>query len=251
MKSFIDNALRLCAIILLAATGCSSGKMEITELEGIRQNELKEKINTNSQRIKTFQGEGSISFESPQESNSGSMEIRLKRPDSLFVKIEGPFGISIASAMITRNEFIYYNAQENKAITGPTTELNIGAILRIRMGFDELLDCVTASFSFPVSEADTAEAGIAGNYYRLPIGGAEFLIEPYTYNILELKRAGLEVGYSKFTNISSVLVPSEILVEMPNQRQTVRLNYDSMEINKKDLSFKIKVPKSARIVKWE
>jgi len=246
------------SVLLSAIIGCGASSPEVREIENISVQELKEKVNSNSKNIESFRGEGSISFESPRESNSGSIEIRLKKPDSLYIKIGGPFGISIAAALITRSEFLYYNVQENKAISGPTTELNIGAILKIKMGFDELMDCITASFSFAKSDFDTSEADIRENYYHLAVRETEFHIEPSMHVIRRYARNDFVVKYSKFRRVSSAAadgreawIPGEITIEMPTDKQTVQLSYDSIEINRKDMSFRLKVPKSAKMINWE
>src|SRR5438132_12735433 len=117
----------ICSVFL----SCSASK-EDEPLNKIPVKDIKEYVNKNSDRIQTIEASGSISIDSPELSSSGSIEIRIKKPDSVFFKIEGPFGIHILSSLITRDDFIYYNAQENKVIYGKTNETNIGAILKLR-----------------------------------------------------------------------------------------------------------------------
>jgi outer membrane lipoprotein-sorting protein len=251
----------LFPFVLVTLYACTASQ---NEPEKIPIKEIKDIVNERFKKIESLEAEGSIAFDSPEMSNSGYIEIRLKKPDSIYVKIEGPFGIDIAAARITRTDFVYYNVQENKVIMGPTTNINIGAILRIKVSFDELINSFSGSFYFPDEGNDSTDAAEEDNSYVLMVkkdyGKKKYLIEPKTYNISNYsvydnnKKRLLEVNYSKFetesTAAGDVNFPNQITINKPDAKQTVWLNYDSKEINKKYMSFKIKYPKSAKVVVW-
>ena len=248
--------------VLVAVLACTASQNG--EPEKIPIKEIKDIVNTRFNKIESLEAEGSIAFDSPEMSNSGYIEIRLKKPDSIYVKIEGPFGIDIATALITRTDFTYYNVHENKVIMGPTTDINIGAVLRIKVSFDELINSFSGSFYFPDEGSDSTDAAAEDNLYVLQVkkdyGKKKYLIEPKTYNINNYsvydnnQKRLLEVSYSKFetetTDSGDVSFPNQITINKPDAKQTVWLNYDSKKINKKYLSFKIKYPKSAKVVVW-
>ncbi len=89
----------------------------------------------------------------------------------------------------------------------------------------------------------------------------KYFIEPYsyvinTYSVYDRKdKMLLEVDYSKFedekTDSGNVNFPNQITINRPDSKQTVWLTYESKELNKKNLSFKIKYPKSAKIIRWD
>jgi len=262
-KAFILILLPVLSlpVFFIACSGSQTG----SELERIPVREIKQRINQNSGLIETLEASGNISFDSPEQSGTGWIEVKIKKPDTVYVKIEGPFGISIANVLITRNDFIYYNAQENKAITGPSTDINIGAILRIKVSFDELINGFTAGFNFEESPDDSTGANSENNLYVIQTdnshGKQKYFVEParYTiqrYNYLDKDNKSLvEVNYSNYQKESSagknVYIPATIKIKNPPSKQTVYVDYVNKEINKKDLTFKIKIPKSAKIVKWE
>jgi outer membrane lipoprotein-sorting protein len=247
-------------IVILACSGAKNNR----ELEKIPVKEIKQKVNEQFNKIETLEAEGTIAFDSPDMSNSGYIELNLKKPDSIYFKIEGPFGIDVASALITRENFIYYNVQENKVIMGPTTDINIGAILRIKVSFDELINSFSGSFYFTDEDKDSIDAASENGSYVLLVkkdfGKKKYLIEPQTYTVNNYSvfnnkgKIILDVDYSKFETESTadgiVYFPDQITIHRPDVRQTVWLYYESKEINKKELSFKIKYPKSAKIVRW-
>ena len=170
----------------------------------------------------------------------------------------------MASALITRKDFVYYNVQENKVIMGPTTDINIGAILRIKVSFDELINSFSGSFYFPDEDRDSIDAASENNSYILQVkkdyGKKKYHIDPETYSVNNYSvfdnkgKIMLDVNYSKFEDISTpegtVYFPDRITIHRPDVKQTVWLYYESKDINKKDLNFKIKYPKSAKIVRW-
>jgi outer membrane biogenesis lipoprotein LolB len=248
------------AMILYSCTGSKSP----VDLDPVSVKEIKTRVNQNSKVIESLEASGNISFDSPENSGSGWLELRIKKPDTVLVKIEGPFGISIANALITRSEFIYYNVQENKVITGPSTDINIGAILRIKVSFDELINGFTGSFSFNDSDNDSLYADVENDNYliqNIKLEGTEkFYIEPsayriHRYNLISKENKSLiEVDYSNYQEeslaTSKVYFPNNIKIKNPEKSQTVYVEYVNKEINKKDLSFKMKIPKSAKIIKW-
>ncbi|MCI0448744.1 MAG: DUF4292 domain-containing protein [Chlorobi bacterium] len=250
----------ICIFIISCTASQNTG-----EPDKIPVRDLKAIINQNSSLIETLEASGNISFDSPEQSGSGWIELKIKKPDTVFVKIEGPFGISVANALITRNSFIYYNVQENKVITGPSSDINIGAILRIKVTFDELINGFTAGFKFDEGKDDSLIAGSENNFYVLNVNGLngnqKYLIEPGKYTIKKYNymdndnTMAVEVDYTSYLEEElsgkSVYLPASIKIKNPSKKQTVYVDYINTEINKKGLSFKIKIPKSAKVIKWQ
>ena len=262
LKYFYRFLFLLTVILLYSCSGVSENNQDYPQIP-IR--EIKNKLNKNSSIIETLEASGTISIDSPELSNSASFDIKLKKPDTVFVKIEGPFGINVASALITRKDFIYYNAQENKAIIGPTNDLNIGAILRIKISFDELLNSFSGSFIMDDNLNDSSNAPVENNAYVITepnqLYKRKYYIEPATftlsrYNLLDnADKSILDVNYSNYnkevSNNVTINFPTKIKIYKAEKDQTVWLEYGSKEINKHTLTFKIKVPKSAKVIKWE
>ena len=65
----------------------------------------------------------------------------------------------------------------------------------------------------------------------------------------------MEVNYSDYINETAsganILFPNKIVIKNPEKKQTVYIDYSTTDINKKDLKFTIKIPKSAKLIKWE
>jgi len=252
--------LLLTALIFNACSG-SGGN----DLDKVQVKELKEKVNSNSSLIETMEASGNIAFDSPEQSGQGWIEVRIKKPDSVFVKIEGPFGISIAQALITRYDFIYYNVQENRAILGPTNDINIGAILRIKVSFDELLSGFSGGFMLHENIIDTlnaeSENGLYTVYAPREPGTQKYFIDPAIFTVQkynsydENKKTVVEVNYGNYFEESAsgktVYFPSSIKINNPEKKQSVYVDYVNKTFNKSDIKFNIKIPKSAKVTKWD
>ncbi len=251
-------------IILISACAGSSGD-DTGKLDKHPIHDIKNRINQNSSLIETLEASGNISFDSPEQSGSGWFELRIRKPDTVFVKIEGPFGISIVNALIARDKFVYYNAQENKAITGPSTDINIGAILRIKITFDELINGFTGGFNLESSPDDSAGADSENQMYVIQSineqGNQKFYVDPAVftiqrYNFFDKNNSSVvEVYYSNYQEESAagkiVNFPATIKINNPSKKQSVYVDYVNKQINKKDLSFRMKIPGSAKIIRWE
>lgn len=247
--------------MVLSACSGSAGN----DLDKVPVKEIKQRVNNNSSLIETMEASGNIAFDSPEQSGQGWIEVRIKKPDSVFVKIEGPFGISIAQALITRYDFIYYNVQENKAILGPTNDINIGAILRIKVSFDELLSGFSGGFILSENNLDTLSAGSENGLYTIYAprepGAQKYFIDPSIYTVQkynsidENQKTIVEVNYGSYfeENASgkSVYFPSSIKINNPGKNQSVYVDYVNKTFNKSDLKFSIKIPKSAKVTKWD
>jgi hypothetical protein len=260
LKKVLFVIISAASLIFFSCTG-SNGT---NNLVPVSVRELKTRLNKNSGVIETLEASGNIAFDSPDNSGQGWLELRIKKPDTVYVKIEGPFGISIANALITRNDFTYYNVQENKVITGPSSDINIGAVLRIKVSFDELINGFTASFSFNDSDNDSNIAECENDNYLIRNKRNEstekYYIEPASYRISKYKlvnssdKALVEVDYSAYqeesVSASKINFPYNIKIKNPDKSQTVFVEYTNKEINKQGLTFKMKIPKSAKVVKW-
>ena len=64
----------------------------------------------------------------------------------------------------------------------------------------------------------------------------------------------IEVNYSDYQEEAvasgKVNFPYNVKIKNPQKSQSVYIEYINKEINKKNISFKMKIPKSAKVIKW-
>jgi len=141
----------LLSLVVVFLAGCASVPKPDLAGKTVNPEIVRQIVRGNYEKVRSMTGSGTISVETPEMAQSGSFELFLRKPDSVLVKIEGPFGISVGSILITRQEFVFYNSLENQLITGPVTSANLNRILRIKLTFDELLTLFTGG-SFLASD---------------------------------------------------------------------------------------------------
>ncbi len=222
--------------------------------------EIISSINKNSEKMKSMRGEGVISIDSPDMSTSGSFSLSIVKPDSLYIKLEGPFGVSIAAILLERKSFTYYNIQENKVIIAPTNTANIRAVMRLKLEFDDFINGFSGSYNFPDTNSENFSLGKSEGYIMLlQKSGDEtkkYFIHPEKkyikqYNVYE--KDGTEkmvVEYENFTEVDGFYFPSKIKISRNLSKEYVFLDYSSKELNKGYLNAKIKYPKSAKVIQW-
>ncbi|MEO6694713.1 MAG: DUF4292 domain-containing protein [Ignavibacteria bacterium] len=237
---------------------CTASETETTP--DITFEELKTRVNKNSRELFSLDADGEISIDSPSMSNTGSITVSIIKPDSVFTKLEGPFGIDVADLLITRNNFIYYNAQENRVIRGPSTPKNLALIMRIKVSFDEIINAFSGKFSFDdekYTEVNiTTEEGKYVVVLNSESGKKRYWIDSRFYyvtkigNYDEQDKAKFEILYSNFYEKDGIHFPKNISISRPKEKQNIWLNYYKEEFNNDKLNYRLKIPKSAKQINW-
>jgi outer membrane lipoprotein-sorting protein len=251
------------ALFYFSCSTSNGGEVDDTQAKALllSPGELKGKINEHSARLTSLDCEGDLSIDSPDLSSSGSITLSIFKPDSIYSKIEGPFGISIAQFLFTRNNFIYYNIRENTVYKGPSSQLNIGALLKLKLNFDDLIDGYSCSFCFSDTSSSNAEVTKDKDLYVLIIN-EQNLIKKYWVNskYFYVEKYGiydksgntkLLIEYAEFESGNTVYSPNNVYISNPSEKQNLWINYGKKTFNNNRLKFKLKIPKSAKVINWD
>lgn len=257
---------KLFPVIFFILTGLSSvsfyscSSSSVANVNDYTVSEVISAINSNSRKLNSLKGEGVISIDSPEMSNSGSFTLSIVKPDSLYIKLEGPFGVSIAAILLTRDKFTYYNIQDNKVIIAPSTAANIKAVMRLKLSLDDFLEGFTASYSFADTNSQNYSLSPKGDNLLLVQKTADetkfFTIHPMKKYVIQYKvtdRDGKEkmiVEYENYSEENGYFFPNKIKISRTASSEYVFLDYSSKELNKGYLGYKIKYPKSAKVIEW-
>jgi len=248
--------------ILLVLPGCVPSK-PMDEVEILPSERLINKLEVNRRRIKSFEGTGTINVKANGMNQSASFRIVLQKPDSLYLTIMGPFGIELAQAVVTNNNFIFYDALHNTAYQGEVDSDILQEIFKINLSFGELMDAFIGSVNLTenlyqpptdynidydkyvltyiepetnhktIYRVDIRELGIT-DYYVFDGGGSELL----------------EGKYSNFDFHENVAVPYKIEIQNKEENQRIDIEYKNISVNKSSIVINFKVPSDATIIKW-
>lgn len=262
MKSILSFFLVLLIIPVLLFDGCVPSK-PTDEIEILSSERLINKLEVNRRRIKSFEGNGTILVKNPQINNSASFRIVLQKPDSIHLTIFGPFGIELAQALVTRNNFTFYDALKNTAYQGEVDNEILRDIFKIDLSFSELIDAFVGSVNLTENlyKPPASYEVIYDKYLITYVDSQSSKFSEYKVDVRELgitdyaikNKNGevlLEGKYSDFGIIEGVAVPYKIELRNNKEKQQVTVEYRGMSANKKNIYIDFKVPDDASIIKW-
>jgi len=219
------------------------------------------KIAENSNKIKSFQGEGSIDFDSPDNSNSASITVnRDVANDSIYAKISGIFGITGALISINKNNFVFYNVQSNYVIIGSSTKENLTSILKINISYNELKDILSASFSLDSSSQNCKIdlnddsyilTGYISNQFKKYYIDTKFYTVSRFMQYDSTGKIDYEVDYKNYEYSEGIYFPMEINFNIPAKDENIIIKYSKIDLNPGNLKFNFKFSKNAAIYKWK
>src|SRR5512135_1065837 len=105
-----------CTVVLACVVLCSSCAPRRAEVAlstaTVSAPMLVDLVEARSDRLRSLVGKGSVTFESPEVGGSAFFELALKKPDSLLVRFEGPFGMTVGTLFLCPQKFVMYNSME-------------------------------------------------------------------------------------------------------------------------------------------
>ncbi len=255
--------MRRNLIIIFLSTlflySCTASDVKINP--NVSFEELKSRVNENSMKLQSLDADGEISIDSPDISNSGSITVSINKPDSVFTKLEGPFGMDIADLLITRSNFIYYKPQDNTVIRGPSNSRYLGIIMKIDIEFDDIINAFSGKFSFNDETYDEETVSVDKGSYLIALKNEDeikkFWIDPENYYVTKIGSyeingdTKIEILYENFYESDGIHFPKNITITRPKERQNIWLTYSREKFNNNKLTYRLKIPKSAKQINWD
>jgi hypothetical protein len=179
----------------------------------------------------------------------------------VLVRIEGPFGISVGSALITRDEFVFYNSLQNQVVTGPVTSANLNRILRVRLTFDELLTLFTGGSFLASDDASPETVSVEDNQYvftyKSSDGSRRYWLDPASLLITRIQHLDpsgkmyFEERYEKFRTYGDASLPRFIRVTQHTTQRMIGVTFSSLAINTGGAPLVVDIPKNAERIRWQ
>ncbi len=247
----------------LFLVSCSSEKEINTTTKLIPAKRLIKKIEGSRRKIKTFEGTGTIHIKSEKFTGKTSFKISIKKPDSIKISIYGPFGIDIAHGIFSKNKFMFYDVLKNRVITGENSKDVLKKMFKINLSFEELIDAFAGAVNlteklrteptnyevlediYNLTYVDKKEN--KKNIYRITKEDLKII----EYRVFSLSGKELLSGdYSKFKNYENVPIPLSLLIRNKSERQSIKIEYKKVKVNKEIKTLIIKLPSDVKQIKW-
>jgi outer membrane lipoprotein-sorting protein len=220
--------------------------------------EVIDAVNARNGEVTTFEAKGSISVESPTLMNSGSFELWLKRPDSVRVDVEGPFGIRVASALFVHDHYVFYNSFKNEVIDGTIGAKDSPMFMNIRIDPKDVVDtfCGTRAFLPGEITPDSFSTGEDSYIFLFRHKEAEtrYRVDGETLRISGIEHidsTGEVWSEEKFEytrHDDGTIVPQSIELKQGRAQSSVLLYYDRVQINGPVDAMLLEIPPDARQV---
>lgn len=248
------NAAALLFVLL--SLGCGS-TTPVVHVRSLSLDEVLRRVQKRDYSVSTLKGEGNITVESPEASNSGSFEADLKKPDSLRVELRGPFGIHIGTLLLSSSQFLFYNWRDNTATIGKPDGSILKSMFRLSLRFDEILKVFTGEF-FPTTNTDSLESFTVQDdlyviRYRGSEGVKEYRVDGETfvvtsYRLLDSEGKATVVAIaSRLDNVADTPMPKLLRIILPKERRSVTIAYGDLNINGK-VQCSFTLPQQAEII---
>jgi len=257
----MNSSLRFLIISAVVVAGCASHSgIRLVDRE-VSSTEIQNVVRENQSRIRSMIAEGKLTVETPEIAQTASFSLNLQKPDSLMLRIDGPFGIEVGAAIVTREEFLFYNILQNRVISGSTNPANLSKILRVNLTFEDMLTlfCGGSFFAGDVEAADSIARQDDFLVMKYRPGGAQrtYWVDPQSLLIQKVQlldaegKLLLEQKFSNHRVVEGATVPLNVQVTQPRERRRVSIAYTDLQVNVKAPQFTIIIPSSAERVRMQ
>lgn len=247
---------------ILIFNGCAPIK-QVEKVEILSAERLVDKLEVNRRRIRTFEGTGTLVINSEGVENRASFQITLAKPDSIELSIMGPFGMELGEALITKKDYVFYDALRNTAYEGAVNEDILKNIFRIDLPFSNLIDAFLGAVNLTkhLYKKPTKYSVDGDKYVLTYIDSTNQQTEVYhvdirqlgitNYDIKNLSGDELFTGvYSDFGLLENVAVPYSVNINDKQNDQTLSIKYKKISANKPYIHINFSIPADANIIKW-
>jgi hypothetical protein len=262
LKAILSTIHVTLIILSLFYSGCIPSK-PTEDIEILPSERLINKLEVNRRKIRNFEGSGILEIKSGRIDNSANFRVIMLKPDSIYITIYGPFGIELAQALVTDENYIFYDAMENTAYEGEVTDDILKEIFKINLSFSELIDAFVGSVNLTTNLYKQPDYyNVETDKYVLTYSdSAKGLTTIYKVDIRELSitdyllnsfdgSVNIEGKYSDFELVENVLVPFSIVIQNKLNEQKLSIDYKNIVANKKGLNIDFSVPDDATIISW-
>ncbi|MCJ7813392.1 DUF4292 domain-containing protein [bacterium] len=240
MNKHLYKAIRSCILVITFFLGCAGPFRSNKPLPQISQTTLTHRIQGHVSQLQTFQGRGKLTVISQEGSFQGSVKISAKMPDSLWIKIEGPLGIDLATGRFGGEQILLYVPLENIVYVGFIEEIQEPSILPFNMGVSDLLLGLLGLMTPPDDEQNSLLSISPDNRrYILQCTNKDLIwIEPKgpVISRWEQKNGKDEILWTwegkNFKNKKGVRLPQMIQMTSYKPKQQVTLFYEAVETNR-------------------
>lgn len=215
-------------------------------------------VNSQQDRLQTMIGSGNLTFESPEIAGTASFDLALKKPDSLLVRLEGPFGIDLGTFFLSKNKYLVYNSLKNRVVTGSPDASSLRAIIPFDLTYDQLMNAFSGLIPLPSDPREVLEYSVDEGQFSLSIRcgtrTCQYWIDPDHGVVTKYQMRNpegetiLEATASAIAEENGVNLPRRVRVTFPTEDRQISITYSSLSPNAPHPSFEFTFPANAETI---
>ena len=227
----------------------------LLDTEQIRPADLLALVEKGGEKLRSMSGKGSLAFESPEFAGSAFFSLSLRKPDSLLLKLEGPFGIYMGIMFMDRQQYLIYNGLENRVFEGNPQGASFRSLIPVDLTHEQLLEAFSGVFPVKGDAEHVRQFSVDEDQFRLDLlcGNEEciYWIDPDNLLVRRyLRRTSsgttlVDAFSEAITEQDDIYAPRRITVAFPESRRRVSVYYSSLHLNDPDPSFSFSIPSNA------
>ncbi len=235
-------------------SGCSSTEQTTTD-RSLSASEVITSVNANADSIQTFTAYGSINIETPTMNQGAGFDLAVKKPDSVRILVEGPFGITVAKALFTKHRFIAYSALNNTIYDGDPSKGLQNLPMMSSFPPEVLIDALSGVRRFTDAEIEPDSFYSTNKFYTIILSDkkytSKFKIDPASLRISNVKTFDAdgellwEETYTYRQSENGQWRPSGARIIVPKKQITLDISFDEVTINEPIGSMLITLPDDA------
>lgn len=248
----------VCLLAAVFMFSCAPRRSDVSLLpRPLPPSLLLEEVARRTAEVKTLAGRGNLTFDSPEIAGSAFFRSSLKRPDSLLVKLQGPFGIDVGTFFLSRERYVVYNAIDNVVQSGDPSSTSIRSLIPFDLSPEDLVSVFGGLFPLPRDTAGVRIAGVDGDVTCLTVscgaGECEYWVDTDRLAVTRVRRkdpAGkvqVEMEAMDFKEFDGCTLPRQVRLDFPGVSRTVSVFYTTLTPNGEPPSFAFTVPPGARV----
>jgi hypothetical protein len=217
-------------------------------------------VNSRASEIDNVYSEGEIKLKTPTMDETGDVTMKVKRKDDVWLKIEGPLGIDVATGHFNRDKFVFFDDINDVVTTGSTTILNIGTLTKIRCTFDDLLNCFSGAARIPKGKKDQLSMTEEGNQYvislkrgtitrRYWVDKTSYTVNKYDY-LSKTGKTLIAFEFSNFSTYGTVSYAKKVEIRRPSKGEYFKITMETVNLNQSYLDFHVDYPSDVRVRAW-
>ena len=250
-----QHALRFFLLALFLSSCAPKSSEILLNTDATPSTQLLKMVEERNEKLSSLVGNGVVSFESPEIAGTASFESNMKKPDSLLVTLEGPFGIDVGTLFLCRENYVMYNSLENRVVTGKPTGAAIRSVIPFDLTYDQILNAFAGVFRVQQPATTLQSYTVEDDMFVLSFKNGAYLykywVDPRYLLVARYEQYDaannllVEAKASSFIQEEDVAAARRIRITFPQQNRQVSISYSTLKLNDPETDFRFTIPANA------